>query len=31
MLSHDEEPFDEEAAATDPRWAALKDVNIEDN
>ena len=31
MLSHDEEPFDEEAEATDPRWAALKDVNIEDN
>ena len=30
MLSHDEEPSDEEVA-TDPRWAALKDVKIEDN
>ena len=30
LLSHDEEPSDEEIA-TDPRWAALKDVKIEDN
>ena len=30
MLSHDEEPTDEETA-TDPRWAALKDVKLEDN
>ena len=30
MLSHDEEPSDEEVA-TDPRWAALKDVKLEDN
>ena len=30
MLSHDEEPSDEETK-TDPRWAALKDVKIEDN
>ena len=30
MLSHDEEPSDEEVA-TDPRWAALKDVQVEDN
>lgn len=30
MLSHDEEPSDDEAAM-DPRWAALKDVKIEDN
>ena len=30
MLSHDEEPADEETA-TDPRWAALKDVKLEDN
>lgn len=29
LLSHDEEPSDEEM--TDPRWAALKDVKIEDN
>ena len=31
MLSHDEEPAEEEEADTDPRWAALKDVKIEDN
>lgn len=31
MLSHDEEPAEEEEAETDPRWAALKDVKIEDN
>ena len=30
MLSHDEEPSDEETE-TDPRWAALKDVKLEDN
>ena len=30
LLSHDEEPSDEETK-TDPRWAALKDVQIEDN
>ena len=30
MLSHDEEPSDEETE-TDPRWAALKDLKIEDN
>ena len=30
MLSHDEEPSDEETM-TDPRWAALKDIKIEDN
>ena len=30
MLSHDEEPTVEETA-TDPRWAALKDVKLEDN
>ena len=30
LLSHDEEPSDEEIA-TDPRWAALKDIKIEDN
>ena len=30
LLSHDEEPSDEETE-TDPRWAALKDVKIEDN
>ena len=30
MLSHDEEPSDEEPE-TDPRWAALKDVKLEDN
>ena len=30
MLSHDEEPTDEETG-TDPRWAALKDVKLEDN
>ena len=30
MLSHDEEPSEEERGI-DPRWAALKDVKIEDN
>ena len=30
MLSHDEEPSDEEIEM-DPRWAALKDVKLEDN
>ena len=30
MLSHDEEPSDEECSI-DPRWAALKDVKIEEN
>ena len=30
LLSHDEEPTDEEML-TDPRWAALKDVKVEDN
>ena len=30
MLSHDEEPA-EETNEIDPRWAALKDVKIEDN
>ena len=30
LLSHDEEP-DEEETVVDPRWAALKDVKVEDN
>lgn len=30
LLSHDEEPSDEEVM-TDPRWAALKDIKVEDN
>ena len=30
LLSHDEEPSDEEIM-TDPRWAALKDIKVEDN
>ena len=30
LLSHDEEPSEEETL-TDPRWAALKDIKIEDN
>lgn len=30
MLSHDEEPSEEESGI-DPRWAALKDVKIEEN
>ena len=30
LLSHDEEP-DEEETVVDPRWAALKDVKLEDN
>lgn len=30
LLSHDEEPSEEETE-TDPRWAALKDVEVEDN
>ena len=30
LLSHDEEPKEKEVE-TDPRWAALKDVKIEDN
>ena len=30
LLSHDEEPSDEEET-TDPRWAALKEIKIEDN
>ena len=30
MLSHDEEPSEKEGEM-DPRWAALKDVKIEDN
>ncbi len=30
LLSHDEEPSDEETM-TDPRWAALKDIKLEDN
>ena len=30
LLSHDEEPDDEETVV-DPRWAALKDVKLEDN
>ena len=30
LLSHDEEPTEKEVE-TDPRWAALKDVKIEDN
>ena len=30
LLSHDEEPAEKEVE-TDPRWAALKDVKIEDN
>lgn len=30
LLSHDEEPADEEPT-TDPRWAALKDAKVEDN
>ena len=31
LLSHDEEPVEEEEVETDPRWAALKDAKIEDN
>ena len=31
LLSHDEEPSEEKEVETDPRWAALKDVKIEDN
>ncbi len=31
LLSHDEEPSEEIEVETDPRWAALKDVKIEDN
>ena len=31
LLSHDEEPVEEKEVETDPRWAALKDVKIEDN
>ena len=31
MLSHDEEPADVQETSTDPRWAALKDVKIENN
>ena len=31
LLSHDEEPAEEKGVETDPRWAALKDVKIEDN
>ncbi|MBO6025722.1 MAG: DUF177 domain-containing protein [Bacteroidales bacterium] len=31
LLSHEEESSDEREAETDPRWAALKDVKIEDN
>ncbi len=30
LISHDEEPSEEETE-TDPRWAALKDLKIEDN
>ena len=30
LLSHDEEPSEEKEVETDPRWAALKDVKIED-
>ena len=31
LLSHDEEPSEEKEVETDPRWAALKNVKIEDN
>lgn len=31
LLSHDEEPVEEQAVETDPRWAALKGLKIEDN
>ena len=31
LLSHDEEDSEEKEVETDPRWAALKDVKIEDN
>ena len=31
LLSHDEEPVEDEEVETDPRWAALKDLTIEDN
>lgn len=31
LLSHDEEPSEESDETLDPRWAALKDLKIEDN
>ena len=31
LLSHEEEPSDEQVEDMDPRWAALKDVKLEDN
>ncbi len=31
LLSHDEEPVDDTAVETDPRWAALRDAKVEDN
>ena len=31
LLSHDEETVEESAVETDPRWAALKGLNMEDN